>query len=519
MKNWLDKYEYGGEAGYTDIPFDYNSAWGGQFEDGGNIPTAQDGLWSTNKKAYVDSTLNANKNLDFVKRLYDSKLSIPTPRNIEGWKPGQRSTHLMSYDPESKRVYPEVVNINGKLQYLPGDRAWDYADQTGEFIQFPTSEQAEWFANSTSPASGYKMGTNVLSGIDPKTGKPYIQKHAMGGSLPGSVGFTYARTQGAAPSNGPYAKKTKASAENGMTYYQHGLDWKPKTISKNGSVIEDDRGQWAHPGKITKINSNKITMKGVDYPVFGISDTGDKKMMYPEQEYTFKGKNVTEIPMAQKGKTLPPMYTDDPRKVQAYEDSLNLYQEGIIHEDFLRDHGFLYHTTHEFPFSKVTSYGYATKPKDKIKIQPISAVSQETNPSHPDYYRAEWLKYKKPIQPYILQQKSKSNKTIPLKPFTGIIEQPEPKLKKKVSNINKISVTDSFTPGVTSIQHPDIEIPNIPTGKYKVSYWDPEIKDWNERGFTTKEESDKFFNEAPTYYQTKQYVEKKSTGGWLEKYN
>ena len=32
----------------------------------------------------------------------------------------------------------------------------------------------------------------------------------MGGSLPGSVGFTYARTQSPAPSNGPYAKKTKA---------------------------------------------------------------------------------------------------------------------------------------------------------------------------------------------------------------------------------------------------------------------------------------------------------------------
>ena len=37
----------------------------------------------------------------------------------------------------------------------------------------------------------------------------------MGGSLPGAVGFTYARTVGAAPANGPYAKKTKASAQDG----------------------------------------------------------------------------------------------------------------------------------------------------------------------------------------------------------------------------------------------------------------------------------------------------------------
>ena len=70
---------------------------------------------------------------------------------------------------------------------------------------------------------------------------------------------------------------------------------------ENGGVIEDDRGQWAHPGKITKINSSNITMKGVDYPVLGISDTGDKKMMQPGKDYKFGGNSVTEYPMAQDG--------------------------------------------------------------------------------------------------------------------------------------------------------------------------------------------------------------------------
>jgi hypothetical protein len=126
---------------------------------------------------------------------------------------------------------------------------------------------------------------------------------AMGGSLPGSVGFTYARTQGSAPANGKYTKKTKASAQNGqeMKFYQEGLDWKPKNISRDGSVIEDDRGQWEYPGEITKINSNQITMQGVDYPVLGISDTGDTQMMQPGQDYTYDGESVTEYPMMQKG--------------------------------------------------------------------------------------------------------------------------------------------------------------------------------------------------------------------------
>ena len=61
----------------------------------------------------------------------------------------------------------------------------------------------------------------------------------MGGALPGAVGFTYARTTGSAPANGKYTKKTKASAQNGqeMKYYQEGLDFKPKTISKNGKKL------------------------------------------------------------------------------------------------------------------------------------------------------------------------------------------------------------------------------------------------------------------------------------------
>jgi hypothetical protein len=134
----------------------------------------------------------------------------------------------------------------------------------------------------------------------------------MGGTLPGSVGFTYARTQGSAPANGKYTKKTKASAQNGqeMKFYQEGLDWKPKNISKDGSIIEDDRGQWAYPGEITRIPSNQITMQGVPYPVVGISDTGDTQIMYPDQEYSYEGKSVTEYPIMQKGGDVRDGYSD-----------------------------------------------------------------------------------------------------------------------------------------------------------------------------------------------------------------
>ena len=76
-------------------------------------------------------------------------------------------------------------------------------------------------------------------------------------------------------------------------------------IKKLGGVIEDNQGQWKYPGQITKINSPNITMKGVPYPVLGISDKGDKQMMYPNGEYKFDGQSVTEYPItAQAGTTV-----------------------------------------------------------------------------------------------------------------------------------------------------------------------------------------------------------------------
>jgi len=94
--------------------------------------------------------------------------------------------------------------------------------------------------------------------------------------------------------DGIYGKETKKAL----------LDWQKKNKGKTfatGGIIEDDRGQWDHPGEITKINSNEITMQGVDYPVLGVSDTGDTQMMQPGEDYTYDGKSVTEYPMMKDG--------------------------------------------------------------------------------------------------------------------------------------------------------------------------------------------------------------------------
>jgi len=75
---------------------------------------------------------------------------------------------------------------------------------------------------------------------------------------------------------------------------------KYKTIKnwKNGGQIVDSMGQWANPGEVTTIPSNDITMRGVNYDVMGVSNTGDKKLMKPGKNYKL---GTTFVPKQETG--------------------------------------------------------------------------------------------------------------------------------------------------------------------------------------------------------------------------
>lgn len=69
-----------------------------------------------------------------------------------------------------------------------------------------------------------------------------------------------------------------------------------------GGMITDSRGQYAHPGKNTRIPSNNITMHGVNYNVLAIPNVGQPIMMEPDKDYNFPGAQyVDEFPMMQDG--------------------------------------------------------------------------------------------------------------------------------------------------------------------------------------------------------------------------
>ena len=133
-----------------------------------------------------------------------------------------------------KRVLDIKKNVVDKDKYV--DQLVDY------YTKFYNDPESVYYTRGTdlepvvvSSKKNLQDGGNLMP---PMAGADQpVPMYAMGGSIPGAVGFTYARTEGSAPANGKYTKKTKASAQNGaeMKYYQEGLDFKPKTISQNGS--------------------------------------------------------------------------------------------------------------------------------------------------------------------------------------------------------------------------------------------------------------------------------------------
>jgi hypothetical protein len=124
---------------------------------GGLVKMQGGGLWNKNKTAWVDSVNNSNIDKNFINRMY---LQNGPSMQILG-EPG-RSTHFM--EESDNMVYPTVVQRPGSssLEYLnKSDKngAYNYARMTGQFIKFPTAEQAAWYANN-----GYKTGTGVTIG-------------------------------------------------------------------------------------------------------------------------------------------------------------------------------------------------------------------------------------------------------------------------------------------------------------------------------------------------------------------
>jgi hypothetical protein len=223
-------------------------------------------------KRKIDRILNENKDLNFVQRMYQ-------PNTPSIMIPGQQrpSTHFM--ESADGRVYPTVVQMpDGTVQYL-GDTAYDYANQTGQYIEFPNDRQARRFAK------GYKKGTGVLE----EFGKGGLAQWFDEKWVDVKTGKTCGRS-GKDKNSRPYPACRPSKRVNETT---------PKTSSELSSAEK------------ARFKREKTSGKRIDYNHKRREEGGETGWL---DEY-------------QTGGTLPPSYTSNPRKVQLYQDSLNLYNK------------------------------------------------------------------------------------------------------------------------------------------------------------------------------------------------
>ena len=292
MKKWLDKYDTGGRMqehqpnfneesvsmpkGFVGMGNDtkgrnYSPAWGGQFADGGEVdaatgPSKPSKLSASDREKVVSTALKMAADKEDISRpalgrkekLYDflgiqdkfygnpCVQGVKTIFNKSGVDCGIPNDvyNNETFNKNYKNYGYEAIDEKDRL---PGDiLQYRYADEKNLLgLNNIPYHLGVYTGNDEYVSDGDKFDPIQKKNIYFKENKekkdPFTvyRKKEMGGSIPGSVGFTYART-GDVPSNGKHAKKTKASAENGkeMQYYQEGLDWKPKMISRDGGWLD-----------------------------------------------------------------------------------------------------------------------------------------------------------------------------------------------------------------------------------------------------------------------------------------
>lgn len=96
-------------------------------------------------------TLMANKDKSFVQRILN-----PSQYPTLDMGNGNYATHRMAWTEADGRyfVYPTVLlGDNGLKDYGP-HQAWDHVRQSGNFIEMPTADDAEWFSTRYKAAWG-----------------------------------------------------------------------------------------------------------------------------------------------------------------------------------------------------------------------------------------------------------------------------------------------------------------------------------------------------------------------------
>jgi len=101
-----------------------------------------------NGKEYLAEILTTNKGKNFIDRIIN-KDKYP----VLDLGSGKTATHLMSWGTADGKpvVFPTIFYENGKLKQYNPKEALKLAIDRGEFIEFKSNQEADWFSKN------YKM--------------------------------------------------------------------------------------------------------------------------------------------------------------------------------------------------------------------------------------------------------------------------------------------------------------------------------------------------------------------------
>jgi len=98
---------------------------------------------STEEYSKVMGALTKNKDKSFVKRVLDPD-AYPVIENDDG----SHSTHKMAYSEVNGKyvVYPTILYNGKELKEYKPNEALDHVMKTGNYIEFDTEKEADWFS-------------------------------------------------------------------------------------------------------------------------------------------------------------------------------------------------------------------------------------------------------------------------------------------------------------------------------------------------------------------------------------
>ena len=322
MKNggWLDNYNdsqasapEGMEGdGFSNVGRNYSPAWGGQFQNGGK----------SKKRKPTESEIKDWQSPGFKLNSVTDYFDPKTKKWGQSWFGDEtRNEQSIQNNLSPAGLVHDNLDIETELpqirQQVRQPKYYDVEDYThgstnynGRQTNYRTEDLSsleEQSPNNTRKITPhYQMGGSVYP-------VNYVPQAAMGSSIPGAVGFSYARTQGAAPSNGKYAKKTMASAQNGkeMQYYQNGLDYQPKTISRDGS--------WLSKYDVAQTGAKKFKLKDErDLAYKPAESTNIKKKNFDLEQDKERKNYISQLADQQKETSRRKKLTQDQREREDY---------------------------------------------------------------------------------------------------------------------------------------------------------------------------------------------------------